>query len=120
MRLAGGTGRRGLPEKLSLTLFSVDPLPTSHPEYLALGAGPTTRASAYRAVFADALPAELVRDTRGCLQQQKALGTGRFRAWVEARIGRFATARPIGRPPRRSNCPRHLFPSFQSAACTSK
>ena len=29
----------------------------------------------------------------------KALGSDPFRAWVESRIGRFATARPPGRPP---------------------
>jgi putative transposase len=31
-----------------------DPLLTPHPEYLALGAGPTTHALAYRGLFADA------------------------------------------------------------------
>ncbi len=83
----------------------LDSLLTPHPEYLALGAEPTLRALTYRASFADALPDELVRDIRSYLQQQKALGTDRFRAWVEARTGRFATVRPIGRPPRHSNCP---------------
>ncbi len=83
----------------------VDPLLTPHPEYLALGADPTARASAYRALFADALPDELIAEIRSYLQQQKVLGTDRFRSWVEARTGRFATVRPVGRPPRQSNCP---------------
>ncbi len=83
----------------------MDALLNPHAEYLALGADPTTRTAAYRALFAEALPDELVNEIRGYLQQQKALGTDRFRAWVEARTGRFATTRPLGRPPRRSNCP---------------
>jgi len=33
----------------------------------------------------DALPTELVAEIRDYLQQQKVLGTDRFRAWVEAR-----------------------------------
>lgn len=33
---------------------------------------------------------------RDHLQQQKVSGSGRFRAWVEARTGRFAAVRPIG------------------------
>lgn len=77
----------------------------AHPEYLALGADPATRAEAYRALFEDALSDELVAEIRGYLQQQKALGTDRFRAWVEARTGRFAATRSLGRPPRRPHCP---------------
>jgi len=83
----------------------VDPLLTPHPEYLALGSDPIARASSYRALFADALPDELVGEIRSYLQQQKALGTDQFRSWVEARTGLFAAVRPVGRPPRRSNCP---------------
>jgi putative transposase len=56
-------------------------------------------------LFEDALSDGLVAEIRGYLQQQKALGTDRFRAWVEARTGRFAAARPLGRPPRRPHCP---------------
>jgi putative transposase len=86
----------------------VDPLLTPHPEYLALGSDPETRASAYRALFAQALPEDQVREIRCYLQQQKVLGTDRFRAWVEARTGRFAGLRQAGRPPnsgRSLNCP---------------
>jgi len=83
----------------------VDPLLTPHPEYLALGGDPTARASAYRTLFDDALPNDLVEEIRSYLQQQKVLGTDRFRSWVEARTGRFAAVRPVGRPPRPSNCP---------------
>jgi putative transposase len=84
----------------------VDALLMAHPEYLALGADPAARAAAaYRALFDDALPDELVAEIRGYLQQQKVLGTDRFHAWVEERTGRFAAARPLGRLPRRTHCP---------------
>jgi len=82
-----------------------DPLLTQHPEYLALGADPAARASAYRKLFDEALPDELVSEIRHYLQQQKALGTDRFRAWVEARTGRFTGVRRAGRPTKLSNCP---------------
>ena len=82
-----------------------DPLLTPHPEYLALGADSAARASAYRALFEEQLPDQLVAEIRHYLQQQKALGTDRFRAWVEARTGRFTGVRRAGRPPKVSNCP---------------
>lgn len=82
----------------------VDPLLTPHREYLALGSDPAARVSAYRALFSDALPDALVQEIRSYLQQQKVLGTDRFRAWVEARTGRFAAVRPAGRR-RIVNCP---------------
>ncbi|MHB1274210.1 MAG: transposase [Rhodanobacter sp.] len=82
-----------------------DSLLTPHPEYLALDSDPVSRISAYRALFAELLPDELVDEIRIHLAQQKVLGTDRFRSWVEARTGRFAIVRPVGRPPGRSNCP---------------
>lgn len=85
----------------------IDPLLTPHAEYLALGADAAARASTYRVLFDEALPAELVDDIRRYLRQQKALGTDHFRAWVEARTGRFAGLRTVGRPLRSGsrNCP---------------
>lgn len=82
-----------------------DPLLTPHEEYLALGTDPTARAAAYRALFGDAMSDDVVEEIRCYLQQQKALGTDRFRSWVEVRTGRFAGLRQAGRPPRRRNCP---------------
>jgi putative transposase len=78
---------------------------TGHGEYLAPGANQTTRAAADRALFTETLWDELVSEIRGYLQQQKALGTDHVRTWVEARTGRFAAARPVGQPLRRSRCP---------------
>ena len=82
-----------------------DPLLSPHGRYLALGPDRPAREAAYRRLFAEALPVSVVAEIRQYLQQQKALGSDRFRAWVETRTGRFATARPPGRPPQRSNCP---------------
>lgn len=84
---------------------STNPLLTPRSEYVGLGSDAASRASAYRALFADALPADLVEEIRIHLQQQKVFGSDRFRSWVETRSGRFATVRPIGRPPKSSNCP---------------
>lgn len=78
-----------------------DPLLRPHARYLALGQDRSARAAAYRGLFDEALPASLVANIRQYLQQQKALGSDQFRAWVETRTGRFATARPPGRPPQR-------------------
>lgn len=77
-----------------------DRLLTPHPGYLALGADPPSRAAAYRSLCAEGVPETLVAEIRSHLAQQKALGTDRFKAWVEARAGRFAGVRPTGRPPR--------------------
>lgn len=86
-------------------LGRVDALFAPHASYLALGPNPEARASAYRALFCDALPQGLVREIRIYLQQQKVLGTNRFQSWVAARTGKFAEVRPIGRPSRSSKCP---------------
>lgn len=82
-----------------------EPLLTPHGCYLALGPDRSAREAAYRRLLDEALPAALVAEIRQYLQQQKTPGSDHFRAWVETRTGRFATARPPGRPPRRSNCP---------------
>lgn len=62
----------------------IDPLLIPNPEYLAQGAGPGARASAYRALFAEVLPGTRVEEIRSYLQQEKALGSDRFRFWAEA------------------------------------
>lgn len=82
-----------------------DPLLSPHACYLALGSDPASRAAAYRGLFDEVLPDDVVAEIRRYLRQQRALGSDRFRAWVQARTGRFATARPPGRPPRPKKCP---------------
>ena len=75
-----------------------DRLVTPHAEYLGLGVDPASRAAAYHTLFEDALPEALSAEIRAHVSQQKALGSDRFKAWVEARTGRFAGVRPVGRP----------------------
>lgn len=82
-----------------------DSLLAPHAYYAALGPSPDARASACRELFSEVLPDALVQEIRMYLQQQKVLGTDRFRAWVAARTGKFAEVRRIERPPRTSNCP---------------
>lgn len=67
-----------------------------HTEYLALDVDQSARAAAYRALFEDALGDDVVAEIRAHLQQQKALGSDRFQAWVEARTGKFAGLRRPG------------------------
>lgn len=81
-----------------------DPLLTPHAAYLELGGDRASRAATYIASFSNGLPETLVAEIRQYLQQQKALGTDGFRAWVEARTGRFETVCALGRP-RLKKCP---------------
>lgn len=85
--------------------YREDLLLVPHPEYLALGVDRPTRAAAYRTLFADAPGDDMVAEIRAHLQQQKALGSDRFQAWVETRTGKFAGLRRPGRPPTKAKCP---------------
>jgi putative transposase len=85
--------------------YRKDPLLAPHPEYLALGSDPSERAAVYRTIVAEAMEDGLVAEIRAHLQQQKALGSDRFQAWVMQRTGKFAGLRARGRPPARGNCP---------------
>lgn len=80
-----------------------------HAEYLALCPDRETWTGAYRALCEEVLPELLLREIRVCLRQQKALGANRCREWVNARTGRFAPLRPVGRPACCSNCPWQHF-----------
>ena len=75
-----------------------DALVTPHPEYVALGIGDVARRSAYAALVAEAISEDLLREIRVYLQQERALGTDRFRADVEAKTRRFSDVRPPHRP----------------------
>jgi putative transposase len=79
-------------------LGRANPLITPHPAYLALGSDLAARMAAYRALFAEVLTAQTLAEIRQYLQQQRALGTDRFRARVEAELKRFAGVRPAHRP----------------------
>lgn len=75
-----------------------NPLLTPHPAFLELGSESASRALAYRGLFAEALSDETMTEIRVYLQQQRALGTQRFQARVEAQLQRFAGVRPAHRP----------------------
>jgi putative transposase len=74
-----------------------DPRITAHPAYRALGGGEAGRV-AYRALFAEVLADEAIEAIRMHTQQQRAWGSRRFQAQVEALTGRAASVRPRGRP----------------------
>ena len=56
------------------------------------------RRETYRSLFDQALPSEDTGALRAHTHQQRALGSERLRAQVEALIHRAATVRPRGRP----------------------
>ena len=72
---------------------------TPHPYYLELGAHPTARREAYRSLFDEALSLEDTEALRAHTHQQRAWGSDRFQAQIEALTHRAATLRPRGRPP---------------------
>lgn len=75
-----------------------DRLITPHPAYLALGKDGPTRQIAYRNLVTEVLAEETLNEIRINLQQQRALGTDRFREQVQAKLRRFAGVRPAHRP----------------------
>jgi len=75
-----------------------DPLVSPHPAYLALSIDPTQRQQAYRALVMETVDPMEVEAIRQHVQRQHAYGTDRFRAAIEARLGRVAGPPKIGRP----------------------
>ena len=69
-----------------------------HPCYLALGSAPLERQATYRSLFDTLVSHEDTQALRTHVQQQRALGSERFRAQVEALTQRAASVRPRGRP----------------------
>src|SRR3546814_4475642 len=59
------------------------------------------RREAWRHILDEAVPPEQLAEIRLYLQQQRALGHDAFKATVEAKTRRFASARPAHRPRRR-------------------
>lgn len=79
-----------------------DTLVTPHPGYLILGKDPVSRQTAYRNLFARAIDDGELADIRAHVQQQKALGTSRFQAEIEAQLARKVGVRARGRPRKQS------------------
>jgi len=84
-----------LDEKSVLTPLIVTPLIV---QYLALGSTPIARCNAYLALFKDTISEDRLAEIRAYIQQQRALGTPRFQAVIEAELARIASVRPRGRP----------------------
>jgi putative transposase len=79
-----------------------DALVTPHPTFLSLGADAQSRQSAYRERVLQAISDDDLAVIRLHLQRQHALGTDRFRAAIEAQLGRRAGPAKIGRPQKRA------------------
>jgi len=75
-----------------------DPLVSPHPAYLALSPNAAQRQLAYRALVMETINATQVEAIRQHVQRQHAYGTDRFRAAIEAQLGRSAGPQKIGRP----------------------
>ena len=75
-----------------------DPLLRPHPCYFALGATPAARTAAYAVLVASGLDDSHTDEIRRFTQRQHALGSERFRAAIEAQLGRRAGPAKIGRP----------------------
>ena len=69
-----------------------------HPLWQGLAGSQPERREAWRRILAEAVPPEQLAEIRLYLQQQRALGRDAFKAMVEAKTRRFASARPAHRP----------------------
>ena len=81
-----------------------DPLVRSHPSYLALAPTTDARCSVYRALVIADIEAAETDAIRQHLQRQHAFGPDRFRAAIEAQLGRRAGPAKIGRPRNPQRC----------------
>lgn len=79
-----------------------DAIVTPHSRYLALGRDDIERRAAYRELLRLSISDDDLAAIRNHVQQQRALGTARFQAAIEAMSGRCAHVRPRGRPARQS------------------
>ena len=69
-----------------------------HPVWQGLAGSQPERQQVWRRILDEAMPAEQLAEIRLYLQQQRALGRDAFKAMVEAKTRRFASARPAHRP----------------------
>lgn len=82
----------------ALALGAPDALVTPHVVYRSLADTNEERCARYQALVAEVLDKTEVERIRAYLQQQRALGPGRFQRAIEAQLGRCATVRPAYRP----------------------
>ena len=81
-----------------LALGAADALVAPHELYRALGRSAAARQAAYRALFREALDAELIDALRDATQGGWALGDERFQRKIARAAGRRAAPLPLGRP----------------------
>lgn len=81
-------------------LGDIDALIEPHAQYLSLGWDDEERLRAYRDLFANDISRASLDEIRTYVQQQRVLGSPAFQMQVEARLGRYAKARPPHRPRR--------------------
>jgi putative transposase len=81
-------------------LGDIDALIEPHAQYLSLGWDEEERLQAYRHLFANDISGAGLAEIRTYVQQQRVLGAPAFQMQVEARLGRYAKARPPHRPRR--------------------
>ncbi len=79
-----------------------NPMLRPHPAYLALADDPGRRRELYAGLVSDGAPGHELEAIRNHLRQGRPWGNDRFRDQVEGLLGRRASLRPRGRPPRRS------------------
>jgi putative transposase len=84
----------------SNALGDIDALITPHERYLSLAEREEEHLLAYRQLFANDISQENLEEIRTYVQQQRVLGSSAFQMQVEARLGRYAKARPPHRPRR--------------------
>ena len=73
-------------------------LVTPHPEYTALGSSDSQRCAAYRELFQATLDADDLAAIRAHIEQERALGSPRFQAEIEAALARSVRLRGPRRP----------------------
>ncbi|WP_339650713.1 transposase [Halopseudomonas pelagia] len=73
-----------------------------HPLYQQLGSTPEDRQVAYRALFAEQLPAELIEEISQATLSGLALGNERFKSQIESLTGQSVQPGKTGRPARQS------------------
>jgi putative transposase len=71
---------------------------TPHLQYVALGLDSASRRAAYRGLFRAHMEPELIDEIRTATNGNFALGNSRFKAEIEAMLGRRATPGRSGRP----------------------
>ena len=69
-----------------------------HPTYEALGGARMEQAAAYRAFCDGAANEAELASIRAHITQERAFGSERFQAEIEATLSRCARVRPPGRP----------------------